>query len=151
VLGVGVFYVLVSLDVSSRPTLYVYAIGGNERVVELAGVRTRRVKVVILILSGITAGVAGLLLTAQLGAAGQTLGSTILLDSIAAIVIGGTALSGGVGGVGRPCWACWSWPFCPTGSTKSAAAHYTQTIIKGLVIIVAAIFTMVSQRKLIVK
>ena len=80
----------------TRIGLYTYAVGGNERVVALAGVSTRRVKVFILVISGITAGLAGLLLTAQLGAAGPTLGSTILLDSVAAIVIGGTALSGGV-------------------------------------------------------
>ena len=58
----------------TRFGLYVYAVGGNERVVELAGVSTRRVKVLILVVSGITAGLAGLLLTAQLGAAGPTHG-----------------------------------------------------------------------------
>ncbi len=135
----------------TRFGLYVYAIGGNERVVELAGVRTARLKVLILVLSGITAGLAGLLLTAQLGAAGPTLGSTILLDSIAAIVIGGTALSGGVGGVGRTVLGVLILTVLSNGLNQIGAADYTQTIIKGLVIIVAAIFTMASQRKLIVK
>jgi ribose transport system permease protein len=135
----------------TRLGLYVYAVGGNERVVELAGVRTRRVKVLILIVSGITAGLAGLLLTAQLGAAGPTLGSTILLDSIAAIVIGGTALSGGVGGVGRTVLGVLILTVLSNGLNQIGAADYTQTIIKGLVIIVAAVFTMASQRKLIVK
>lgn len=133
----------------TRFGLYVYAIGGNERVVELAGVRTRRVKV--LVVSGITAGIAGLLLTAQLGAAGPTLGSTILLDSVAAIVIGGTALSGGVGGVGRTVLGVLILTVLSNGLNQIGAADYTQTIIKGLVIIVAAVFTMASQRKLIVK
>jgi ribose transport system permease protein len=135
----------------TRFGLYVYAIGGNERVVELAGVRTRRVKVLVLIVSGITAGLAGLLLTAQLGAAGPTLGSTILLDSVAAIVIGGTALSGGVGGVGRTVLGVLILTVLSNGLNQIGAADYTQTIIKGLVIIVAAVFTMASQRKLIVK
>ncbi|MGU3498479.1 ABC transporter permease [Mycobacterium sp. C31M] len=135
----------------TRFGLYVYAIGGNERVVELAGVRTARVKVLILVVSGITAGLAGLLLTAQLGAAGPTLGSTILLDSIAAIVIGGTALSGGVGGVGRTVLGVLILTVLSNGLNQIGAADYTQTIIKGLVIIVAAVFTMASQRKLIVK
>lgn len=135
----------------NRFGLYVYAIGGNERVVELAGVRTRRVKVLILIVSGITAGLAGLLLTAQLGAAGPTLGSTILLDSVAAIVIGGTALSGGVGGVGRTVLGVLILTVLSNGLNQIGAADYTQTIIKGLVIIVAAVFTMASQRRLIVK
>jgi ribose transport system permease protein len=131
----------------TRFGLYVYAVGGNERVVELAGVNTRRVKVLILIVSGITAGLAGLLLTAQLGAAGPT----ILLDSVAAIVIGGTALSGGVGGVGRTVLGVLILTVLSNGLNQIGAADYTQTIIKGLVIIVAAVFTMASQRKLIVK
>ena len=135
----------------TRFGLYVYAVGGNERVVELAGVSTRRVKVVILVVSGITAGLAGLLLTAQLGAAGPTTGSTILLDSVAAIVIGGTALSGGVGGVGRTVLGVLILTVLSNGLNQIGAADYTQTIIKGLVIIVAAVFTMASQRKLIVK
>jgi ribose transport system permease protein len=135
----------------TRFGLYVYAVGGNERVVELAGVSTRRVKVLILIVSGITAGLAGLLLTAQLGAAGPTTGSTILLDSVVAIVIGGTALSGGVGGVGRTVLGVLILTVLSNGLNQIGAADYTQTIIKGLVIIVAAVFTMASQRKLIVK
>jgi ribose transport system permease protein len=135
----------------TRFGLYVYAVGGNERVVELAGVNTRRVKVLILVVSGITAGLAGLLLTAQLGAAGPTTGSTILLDSVAAIVIGGTALSGGVGGVGRTVLGVLILTVLSNGLNQIGAADYTQTIIKGLVIIVAAVFTMASQRKLIVK
>jgi ribose transport system permease protein len=135
----------------TRFGLYVYAVGGNERVVELAGVSTRRVKVLILVVSGITAGLAGLLLTAQLGAAGPTTGSTTLLDSVAAIVIGGTALSGGVGGVGRTVLGVLILTVLSNGLNQIGAADYTQTIIKGLVIIVAAVFTMASQRRLIVK
>jgi ribose transport system permease protein len=135
----------------TRFGLYVYAVGGNERVVELAGVSTRRVKVLILTVSGVTAGLAGLLLTAQLGAAGPTTGSTILLDSVAAIVIGGTALSGGVGGVGRTVLGVLILTVLSNGLNQIGAADYTQTVIKGLVIIVAAVFTMASQRRLIVK
>lgn len=150
-IAAAAFFVVWFLSRKTRFGLYVYAVGGNERVVELAGVRTRRVKVLILVVSGITAGLAGLLLTAQLGAAGPTLGSTILLDSIAAIVIGGTALSGGVGGVGRTVLGVLILTVLSNGLNQIGAQDYTQTIIKGLVIIVAAVFTMASQRKLIVK
>jgi ribose transport system permease protein len=135
----------------TRFGLYVYAIGGNEKVVQLAGVRTRRIKVLVLVLSGVTAGLAGLLLTAQLGAAGPDLGTTTLLDSVAAIVIGGTALSGGVGGVGRTLLGVLILTVLSNGLNQVGAADYTQTIVKGAVIIGAAVFTMASQRKLIVK
>ena len=135
----------------TRFGLYIYAIGGNERVVELAGVKTKRIKVGVLVLSGVTAGVAGLLLAAQLGSAGPSLGSTTLLDVVAAIVIGGTALSGGVGGVGRTVLGVLILTVLSNGLDQLGVADYTQTIVKGLVIIVAAVFTMASQRKLIVK
>lgn len=135
----------------TRFGLYTYAIGGNERVVELAGVRTKRIKTGVFVLSGVTAGLAGLLLTAQLGAAGPSLGSTLLLDSFAAIVIGGTALSGGVGGVHRTVLGVLILSVLSNGLNQVGAADYTQTIIKGLVIVVAAAFTMASTRRLIVK
>ncbi|GAC69168.1 ABC transporter permease [Gordonia soli] len=146
-----VFAIVWFVSRRTRIGLYTYAVGGNERVVELAGVATRKVKVFVLIVSGITAGLAGLLLTAQLGAAGPTLGSTILLDSVAAIVIGGTALSGGVGSVARTVLGVLILTVLSNGLNQIGAADYTQTIIKGLVIVVAAVFTMASQRKLIIK
>lgn len=135
----------------TRFGLYLYAIGGNEQVVELAGVKTARVKTLVFVASGVTAGFAGLLLAAQLGAAGPSLGSQILLDSVAAIVIGGTALSGGVGSVNRTLLGVLILVVLSNGLNQIGAADYTQTIIKGIVIIVAAVFTMASQRKLIVK
>ncbi|MFT4042091.1 MAG: ABC transporter permease [Gordonia sp. (in: high G+C Gram-positive bacteria)] len=151
VIAFVVFLIVWFVSRRTRIGLYTYAVGGNERVVELAGVATKRVKVFVLIASGITAGLAGLLLTAQLGAAGPTLGSTVLLDSVAAIVIGGTALSGGVGSVARTVLGVLILTVLSNGLNQIGAADYTQTIIKGLVIVVAAVFTMASQRKLIVK
>lgn len=68
-----------------------------------------------------------------------------------AIVIGGTALAGGVGGVGRTVLGVLILTVLSNGLNQIGAADYTQTIIKGLVIIIAAVFTMASQRKLIVK
>ncbi|MGV9826817.1 ABC transporter permease [Gordonia sp. NPDC003429] len=151
VIALVVFAIVWFVSRRTRIGLYTYAVGGNERVVQLAGVATKKVKVFVLIASGVTAGLAGLLLTAQLGAAGPTLGSTILLDSVAAIVIGGTALSGGVGSVARTVLGVLILTVLSNGLNQIGAADYTQTIIKGLVIVVAAVFTMASQRKLIVK
>lgn len=150
-IAIAAFLVVWFVSRRTRIGLYTYAVGGNERVVELAGVATRRVKVFVLVASGITAGLSGLLLTAQLGAAGPTLGSTTLLDSVAAIVIGGTALSGGVGSVSRTVLGVLILTVLSDGLNQIGAADYTQTIIKGLVIVVAAVFTMASQRKLVVK
>jgi ribose transport system permease protein len=131
----------------TRFGLYLYALGGNERVVQLAGVRVRRVKVLVMVLSSITAALSGLLLAAQLGSAGTTIGASTLLNAFAAIVIGGTALSGGAGGVERTLVGVLILTLLANGLNQLGASDYTQTVIKGAVIIVAAVFTMASLRR----
>jgi ribose transport system permease protein len=131
----------------TRLGLYVYAVGGNERVVLLAGVRVARVKVIVMVLSGITAALSGLLLAAQLGSAGPTIGASTLLNAFAAIVIGGTALSGGAGGVERTLVGVLILTVLANGLNQLGTSDYVQIVIKGAVIIVAAVFTMASLRK----
>jgi ribose transport system permease protein len=80
---------------------YMYLIGGGESVARNSGIPVKRYKVYAFTLSGLVAGLGGLLAVARLGAAGPTLGQDLLLNSLAAIVVGGTSLSGGVGGPHR--------------------------------------------------
>jgi ribose/xylose/arabinose/galactoside ABC-type transport system permease subunit len=75
---------------------YVLAVGGNESASRLAGIKTHRTKIMVYALSGLLAGLAGLVETARLGASdAQKVGLNIELDAIAATVVGGTALTGG--------------------------------------------------------
>ncbi len=75
---------------------YVMAVGGNEAAARLAGIRVRRTKIAVYALSGLLAGIAGLIETARLGASdAQKVGLNIELDAIAAVVVGGTPLTGG--------------------------------------------------------
>ena len=75
---------------------YVAAVGGNEQAARLAGVRVRRTKIAVYALSGLLAGLAGLVETARLSASdAQKVGLNIELDAIAAVVVGGTPLTGG--------------------------------------------------------
>jgi ribose/xylose/arabinose/galactoside ABC-type transport system permease subunit len=74
-----------------------YAIGGNEEASRLSGINVSRQKLVVYTLSGLFAGIAGILLTARLASAQPQAGFTFELDAIAAVVIGGASLSGGVG------------------------------------------------------
>lgn len=75
---------------------YVAAVGGNEAAARLAGVRIHRTKIAVYALSGLLAGLAGLIETARLGASdAQKVGLNIELDAIAAVVVGGTPLTGG--------------------------------------------------------
>ncbi len=75
---------------------YVAAIGGNEAAARLAGVKVRQTKIAVYAISGLLAGLAGLIYTARLGASDASkVGETIELDAIAATVVGGTPLTGG--------------------------------------------------------
>ena len=146
----GVFVIVWFLARRTRFGLYVYAIGGNEPVVRLAGVNVRRVKLYIMILSALTAAIAGLLLAGQLSSGSPSLGSNSLLDSIAAIVVGGTALSGGIGGVERTLLGVLILTVLSDGLDQMGVNTFLQTGIKGAVIIIAAVFTMASRRRLLV-
>jgi ribose transport system permease protein len=83
----------------TRLGLNFYAVGGNRRAAALAGIRAGRVKVIALCISGLCAAIGGVLISARLDAAASTFGSSDLLNAIAAVVIGGTVLTGGVGSV----------------------------------------------------
>jgi simple sugar transport system permease protein/ribose transport system permease protein len=75
---------------------YVVAVGGNEAAARLVGVKTHRVKIAVYAVSGVLAGIAGLIDTARLGASDAAkVGLNIELDAIAAVVVGGTPLTGG--------------------------------------------------------
>jgi len=131
--------------------LYNYAIGGDERVAELSGIRINHYKVAAFALSGLTAAAAGLLSAGQLGSGGPTLGSSFLLDSLAAIVVGGTALSGGTGGVHRTLLGVLLITILANGLNQIGVDEFTQEIIKGGVIILAVAITMVTRRGLVIK
>ena len=77
----------------------VLATGGNEVAARYSGIATRRIKVTVLVLSGLAGALAGLLYTGQFASGRYDLGGNDLLTVLAAVVIGGTALSGGRGSV----------------------------------------------------
>jgi ribose transport system permease protein len=83
----------------SRLGLEVYAIGSNEGAAYMSGVRVHRAKLAAYIMSGFLAAIAGLFLTAQTSSGDATIGAIYTLQSIAAVVLGGTPLVGGAGGI----------------------------------------------------
>lgn len=78
----------------------VYAVGGNEQACRMAGIRVNRVKVAIYGINGVLAGLVGVVLTARLFSAQPTAGVAYEMDAIAAVILGGTSLSGGRGNIG---------------------------------------------------
>ena len=116
---------------------YLFAIGGNERAAQLSGLDLRSVKTTVYALGGAMAGIAGLLLTARLDSATPNAGIGYELDSIAAVVIGGTSLSGGRGGVPGTVLGCLIIGVLNNGLVLLEVSPFWQQVIKGLVILAA--------------
>jgi erythritol transport system permease protein len=123
-----------------------YAIGGNERAAELSGVPVKRVKIRVYILSGICAGVAGLLLTADLVAATPRAGEFYELNAIAAVVIGGATLSGGRGTIRGTIIGAFVIGFLVDGLVLVGVSVFWQQVIKGAVIVLAVALDQAQQR-----
>lgn len=99
VVAVLVYFTLWLLLTRTRFGLYIYAMGGNEEATRLAGIYVERWKIATFLVAGVLAGLAGVVLTARLGSGVPTLGVGFELTAITAVVLGGTSLSGGEGGI----------------------------------------------------
>jgi ribose transport system permease protein len=116
---------------------HLYAVGGNERAAQLTGLNLNRIKVAVYALGGLLAGVGGLLLTARLDSATPNAGLGYELDSIAAVVIGGTSLSGGRGSILGTVLGCLIIGVLNNGLFLLNVSPFWQQVIKGLVILAA--------------
>ena len=116
---------------------HIYAVGGNERAARLTGLNVPGIKLAVYTLAGALAGVAGLIVTARLDSAQPNAGLGYELDSIAAVVIGGTSLSGGRGSVMGTVLGCLIIGVLNNGLFLLNVSPFWQQVIKGLVILLA--------------
>lgn len=141
------FAVLVSLLLTRTPFgRWLYAMGGNRRAAELSGVPTIKVETWIYVISGICAATAGLLLTADLPSATPRSGESYELNAIAAVVIGGAAMSGGRGHVRGTIIGAFLIGFLVDGLVIVGVSDFWQQIIKGAVIVFAVALDQAQQR-----
>jgi erythritol transport system permease protein len=126
---------------------WLYASGGNERAAELSGVPVKMVQVSVYVLSGICAAVAGLILSSQLTSAGPTAGNSYELTAIAAVVIGGAALTGGRGTVRGTLLGAFVIGFLSDGLVIIGISSYWQTVFTGAVIVFAVLLNAVQYRR----
>ncbi|QQS46267.1 MAG: ABC transporter permease [Acidobacteriota bacterium] len=124
----------------------VFAIGGNERAAELSGIRVNRIKLSVYMISGFCAAMTGLIIASQLLAAHPATGETFELNAIAAVVLGGTSLSGGRGGVGGTIIGAFVIGVLSDGLVLLGVSEFWQIVIKGLVIILAVVVDQLQQR-----
>jgi len=125
----------------------VYAVGGNERAARLSGLNVNRIKLLVYTLGGTMSGVAGLLVTARLDSATPTAGLSYELDSIAAVVIGGTSLNGGRGTIMGTVHGCLIIGVLNNGLVLLEVSPFWQQVIKGLVILIAVAVDKMGARK----
>lgn len=130
----GIFVVLTKRTRFGR---HLYAVGGNERAALLTGLNVSRIKIAVYTLAGALAGVAGLIVTARLDSAQPNAGLGYELDSIAAVVIGGTSLSGGRGSVTGTVLGCLIIGVLNNGLFLLNVSPFWQQVVKGLVILLA--------------
>jgi ribose transport system permease protein len=139
--GLGATAILTIVAYKTKLGRYLYALGGGEIVAAHAGVPVTLYKVLAFVLSGAICGFSGVMLTGQVGAGTPTAGSGLLLNSIAAVVMGGTALSGGIGGPHRTLLGVLVIAILTNGMDVTEVNSFTQDIVKGAVIILAVSLT----------
>lgn len=116
---------------------HVYAVGGNTRTAELAGISVNRVTTSVYMISGFCAGMAGLIIASELQSGHPATGTSYELNAIAAVVLGGTSLSGGRGTIWGSILGAFVIGFLSDGLVILGVSSFWQTVIKGAVIIVA--------------
>ncbi|MCC5954594.1 MAG: ABC transporter permease [Natronohydrobacter sp.] len=122
---------------SSRFGRHVYAAGGNPHAARVSGINVKRVRMVVYVISGALAGLAGMVLAARTGSALPQAGVAYELDAIAAVVIGGTSLSGGVGRVTGTLIGALLISVVNNGLDLMGVESYYQQVIKGMLIVAA--------------
>lgn len=125
----------------------VFAVGSNEKTAYLSGLDVTRSKIGVYALSGFLAAVAGIILTSRLVSAAPTAGEGYELDSIAAAVIGGASLTGGVGGIAGTLIGAFVMGVLRNGLNLLDVSYYWQQIAIGVVIIGAVFLDGLRRRR----
>ena len=150
---VGLLTLLVLWFVQRRTAFgrLVEAIGAGERSVLASGVAVDRFKLLVFVVSGLLAAFSGLVFAARMASGSPTLANEFLLPSIAAIVVGGTALTGGVGGVWQTFVGALIVSVLRIGMTFVGINAFAQQIVFGVVLIAAVAFTIDRSRIKVIK
>jgi ribose transport system permease protein len=141
--------VLLAIFVTRQTRLgrYIYAIGGNENAAVLSGININKVKLIVYSIAGALAAVGGIMVTSRLDSAQPNAGSGYELDAIAAVVIGGTSLSGGKGSIGGTVMGAVIIGVLNNGLVLLNVSPFWQQVVKGAVILVAVIIDKGSNKK----
>lgn len=135
--ALAVFLVALGVQNHTRFGRYLYAIGGGEEIAELSGVPIRRIRVIAYAVAGLFTGIGAVLAAAQLGQSNAVIADGRLFMTITAVVVGGTALTGGEGGVGRTLIGVLIVTVLANGMVLLGISPYVHQTVQGLMIIAA--------------
>ena len=125
---------------------YVYMVGGNREAAEYAGVNVRLVIAAVMVISAVCAGIAGMLGVAYFGSAQQNQFDDYLLDSIAAVVVGGTSLFGGRGGIPNTILGLFVLGVLNNGLDHIDIDSFLKILIRGLILLLALVINVYAQK-----
>ena len=125
---------------------HVYAVGGNERAALLSGVRVKRVKLLVYVISGLCSAAVGVVIASQLASAHPATGQSFELNAIAAVVLGGTSLMGGRGSIGGTIVGALVIGALADGLVLLGVSEFWQIVIKGGVIVLAVVLDQLQRR-----
>jgi len=120
---------------------HVYATGGMEKAAIISGVKVNRIKCLAFVISGLCAGFAGVLLCSRLATGWPRGGEPYILDSIAAVCVGGTSLTGGSGGLVRTFVGALLMTVLTNGMGVVGISPFIQQVVSGLLILITVTFT----------
>lgn len=124
----------------------IYAVGGNEKAARLTGIKVNRVLLFVYGVSGLLAGLAGIMSASRLYSATGMLGQGYELDAIAAVILGGTSFTGGIGTIGGTLLGALIIAVLNNGLTLLNMSYFWQLVVKGLVIIAAVMIDRLRRR-----
>jgi ribose transport system permease protein len=146
---IAVIVVLLAVFITQKTKMgrYIYAIGGNEQAAKLSGININKVKMVVYAMAGTLAALGGIIVTARLDSAQPNAGISYELDAIAAVVIGGTSLSGGKGSVWGTVMGAIIIGVLNNGLVLLNVSPFWQQVVKGAVILLAVIVDKAGEKK----
>ena len=124
---------------------YVYMTGGNREAAEMSGIDTRLVLLNVMMISGFTAGITGMLFVGRLKSANPQSGGTLLIDTIAAVVLGGTSLFGGEGGMKNTALGLLIFAFLTNGlNLMPNVSIYFKEALQGMILVAALVLNVLA-------
>ncbi|MED4599307.1 sugar ABC transporter permease [Paenibacillus validus] len=126
---------------------YIYAIGGNMQAAKYSGIQVKKIVLLVFMLNGLVAAIAGIVLSARLNAGAPSSGNMMELDAIAAAVIGGTSLMGGRGKVVGAILGALIMASLDNGMSLLNMEAFWQYIVKGLILVLAVCFDVMTKNK----